>query len=322
MLAKIEVPQRVKKEKEKFALRLFKACIRPDCVKKPIVVGSSKKGVVEPTIVAATVGRVLAQLNSFPIDIFPEEKEREGVSSEIEAREETVKGSAMNKSFPRLMHVAPVPRSRGKFFAQYTCLGVVGAPPHEVWDMIREPSRSWAAWLTSVSAVEEVDRRLLTPHISEYDVIQTTKMNLCGKKMNVDMHLSVNSNASDRHVSFKSKKGNKLMRSIEGRFQVWSLQKDGEELMQQFSHLNQKDLKVFLAGHGVDSSRLHEASLVLLEQAVQPQLMPPPPFTGMLKSHLGKHFDAMIADLQDGASSKINTSPKAPVMLKSVQSLL
>lgn len=214
-----------------------------------------------------------------------------------------VLGIGRNTKQKRLLHAGISPASgldssQSKFFAGYTCLGLVGAKPHEVWDMISEPSKTWASWLSSVSSVQELDSRPLSEDTQEYEVIQKAIMSLCGYSMQADMHLVVHSNSSNKQVTFTLKKKNKLMRSIQGRFQVWSLG-DGDIIKEQLGHLNADELHDLLERHGVEDHQLQDVSVVLLEQTVNPYMSPPPGFRGMLKRHLGNHFESMIADLQN-----------------------
>jgi hypothetical protein len=215
----------------------------------------------------------------------------------------------------RILHTGPPPKNKGKYFAKYTCIGIVDVAPHDVWNLIGEPCKTWSSWLTSVSAVQEVDnsRRHLSPSECEYDIIQTSLMSLCGHKMTVDMHLAINSDINSREVAFKSNKSNKLLSKLEGRFKVLPLH-DGAVLRDACSHVNQQELESFIQSHCVDSIARDGASIVVLEQLVQPFMIPPPPLGGLLKNHLGRHFENMISDLQLGALNMVPTSPCPPLI--------
>jgi hypothetical protein len=74
--------------------------------------------------------------------------------------------------------------------ASFTCLALVPAPPEQVWGLVAEPSLTWPAWLTSVTAVKEICRSTApsTPHLTSSEVVQSSAMSLCGRQFNVSVY--------------------------------------------------------------------------------------------------------------------------------------
>jgi len=142
------------------------------------------------------------------------------------------------------------------------------------------------------------------PDVHQMEILQSSAMSLCGKNMTVDMHMAVDSNPLKRSVTFRMIKGNYLMKKVEGRFEVWALD-DLTELKRVAAHIPEGELQRIVDEHHsanmVDGPRATRASVVLIHQRVQPTAVPPYPFKSLLRQHLGKHFEAVLSDLQVGA---------------------
>jgi hypothetical protein len=194
----------------------------------------------------------------------------------------------------RLLHS----RSCRDFFANYTSIGVVNMPAAAVWDLLGDT----CSWLTSVTKVEEVANSRTTSGFmgeqTKYNVVQTTKVNLVGKDFHVDMLMNIDSNSFHRSMSFKSLKRNKLMSKMEGSFKVIPLN-DRRRILQLLDHVDQGALDRLLSSDRVSGGN---KTLVVLEQAVQPSMMPPQFVRGIFKKHLGRSIDSVMADLQNGAA--------------------
>jgi len=181
------------------------------------------------------------------------------------------------------------------YFAKYTSVGIVDAPPAACWDLIGDT----ASWLTSISGVRKVGNRARQGLFCEtYNVVQTTKVNLVGKDFHVDMQLGIESNSLKREMHFTCKKRNKLMSRLEGSFKVISIG-DRRRLRQALPNLGQEHLDALLSVPGG-----RHKSIVVLDQAVQPSVMPPKFVRGMFCKHLGRSIDGVMKDLQRGAEAK------------------
>jgi hypothetical protein len=191
------------------------------------------------------------------------------------------------------------------FFANYTSIGVVDSSPADVWDLIGDT----CSWLTSVSRVREVPNSRRTSGLfgeqSTYDVVQTTKVNLVGKDFHVDMLMNINSNNYRREMSFRSNRRNKLMAKMEGSFKVIPLH-DTRQLRRALPHVSKESLDRLTASHrrfGAGNTGTNR-SVVILEQAVQPSVLPPIFVRGVFQKHLGRSIDHVMRDLQRGAETR------------------
>ena len=181
------------------------------------------------------------------------------------------------------------------YFAKFTSVGIVDATPTSCWELIGDT----CSWLTSISGAREVGNRARRGMFREtYDVVQTTKVNLVGKDFHVDMELGIESNPLKREMRFKSTRRNKLMSRLEGSFKVIPMG-DRRRLRQALPDVAQEHLDALLRAQGD-----RHKSIVVLEQAVQPSVMPPKFVRGMFCKHLGRSIDSVMDDLQRGAEAK------------------
>ena len=214
---------------------------------------------------------------------------------------------------PRLVHT-DAHRKSGPFVATFTSLGFVQAPPQQVWGMISQPAGAWASWLTSLTSVKE--RRTAPPSPfpdrspQRFEVEQITDLSLLGKTVGMVILLAVETDPVSRSVRFRSVKGNSLMRAVEGRFLVWPAGTgDSEEMREALAHVPGAEVARVLAAHAQHAQHAQHdggggeggGSLVLIQHSVEPNVLPPAPFKGMLRQHLARHFEVILQDLQKGA---------------------
>lgn len=198
----------------------------------------------------------------------------------------------------RLLHAT----TSSDYFARYTSVGIVDAHPTACWNLIGDT----CSWLTSIQGVQEVSnsrrRSGMFGEQATYDVVQTTKVNLVGKDFLVDMLLRIQSNSHTREMLFKSNKRNKLMSKLEGSFKVIPMG-DTKKVRRALPYICQDDLDALLRCHG-DRHGGRDKSIVVLEQGVQPSLMPPAFARRIFQKHLGRSIDHVMSDLQRGAAAK------------------
>ncbi len=197
------------------------------------------------------------------------------------------------------------------YFAKFTSVGIVDATPAACWDLIGDNG----SWLTSISGVRTVGNRARQGLFCEtYNVVQTTKVNLVGKDFHVDMQLGIESNSLKREMRFSCKERNRLMSRLEGSFRVIPMG-DMRRLRQALPNVGQEHLDALLSAQ----CGRHK-SIVVLEQAVQPSVMPPKFVRGMFRKHLGRSIDGVMKDLQRGAEAKNRTANALSRLLPSLTS--
>jgi hypothetical protein len=181
------------------------------------------------------------------------------------------------------------------YFARYMSIGIVDASPAACWDLIGDSG----SWLTSISGAREVGNRARRGLFCEtYNVIQKTKVNLIGKDFHVDMKLGIESDSLKREMRFTCKERNKLMSKLEGSFKVIPVGDRGR-LRKALPNVGQEHLDALFCPQGD-----RHKSIVVLEQAVQPSMMPPKFVWGMFRNHLGSSIDSVMEDLQLGAKAR------------------
>jgi hypothetical protein len=209
--------------------------------------------------------------------------------------------------------------ARSGAYAAFTCLGVVAAPPADVWALVADPVGAWPAWLTSVERVEACGAAARLPcGGSAFRIALTVRMGeLGGKRLRSCMLVAVVVEEGARgggRVRASLAEPNVLMRQSDTVFEVRALDAGAAAALLAAPPGGMPRARVAAALAAGAPPRPGAWSVVVLTQRVSPRAAPPPPFGRLLKAHLGGVFEGMLTDLQvacGGAASRADSPPSS-----------